>query len=291
MHALVIHNATAGDGSNGAEALVEAIQHAGYQASYQAKDDMDIGGAHDSAPDLIVVGGGDGTVAKVISHLPDRSVPLAILPTGTANNIARSLGICDLAAGLALLSSGRRRRFDVGLATWGENNARFVEAAGVGPLVAMLAAGVEADGREKIVAGREALRDAVADASRLDFTIEADGEPVCAEPLLVEVLNIGLTGPNLCFAPEADYGDGALDLVWLKSDRRVEMLAWLKHPDEGRAPLRHRRVRAAAIRGAGDFRLDDESCVLTADRTLTLRVEDRPVHILTAHPGEVDGGR
>ena len=45
------------------------------------------------AEGLVVVAGGDGTVGKVIAQMPDRGVPVAILPLGSANNIARSFNV------------------------------------------------------------------------------------------------------------------------------------------------------------------------------------------------------
>ena len=48
---------------------------------------------HGAAADLYVVAGGDGTVGKVITGIRDRNIPVAIIPSGTANNIAKSLCI------------------------------------------------------------------------------------------------------------------------------------------------------------------------------------------------------
>jgi YegS/Rv2252/BmrU family lipid kinase len=42
-------------------------------------------------PDLVVVGGGDGTVAEAVGHLAHRDIALGVLPLGTTNNFARSL--------------------------------------------------------------------------------------------------------------------------------------------------------------------------------------------------------
>ncbi|MBT2211477.1 diacylglycerol kinase family protein [Actinomadura sp. NEAU-AAG7] len=45
----------------------------------------------DLEPDLVVVGGGDGTVAEAVGHLAHRDIALGVLPLGTTNNFARSL--------------------------------------------------------------------------------------------------------------------------------------------------------------------------------------------------------
>jgi diacylglycerol kinase (ATP) len=75
--------------------------------------------------DLVLVAGGDGSVSKVACRLVAMSskVPLAVLPLGTANNFARSLGFCLSAKELIeQLNDGRCDTFDVGLARgpWGK---------------------------------------------------------------------------------------------------------------------------------------------------------------------------
>src|SRR5262245_19963348 len=47
----------------------------------------------EDVPDVVIAAGGDGTIARAARTLARRGVPLAILPLGTANNIARSLAI------------------------------------------------------------------------------------------------------------------------------------------------------------------------------------------------------
>lgn len=97
--------------------------------------------------DLVVVGGGDGTVSEVATGLLHTSMPLGILPIGTYNNIARSLGLPtnDVAAACQVLAQGQIRSIDVGQAN-GERY--FFEAAGVGLDAALFPLG------EDIKAGR-----------------------------------------------------------------------------------------------------------------------------------------
>jgi YegS/Rv2252/BmrU family lipid kinase len=52
-----------------------------------------LGQALDLRPDLLVLGGGDGTMSEAVKHLAGRDVALGVLPLGTTNNFARSLGI------------------------------------------------------------------------------------------------------------------------------------------------------------------------------------------------------
>jgi diacylglycerol kinase (ATP) len=79
--------------------------------------------------DLVIAGGGDGTIQQVAAGMFHSAVPLAILPLGTMNNIARSLGIpLDLAGALAVIAAGRLRRIDLGIV----NGMPFVEVVNVG---------------------------------------------------------------------------------------------------------------------------------------------------------------
>ncbi|WP_131742385.1 diacylglycerol/lipid kinase family protein [Actinomadura roseirufa] len=56
-------------------------------------------------PDLVVVGGGDGTVAEAVGHLAHRDIALGVLPLGTTNNFARSLEMpLDLSGAVATLA-------------------------------------------------------------------------------------------------------------------------------------------------------------------------------------------
>jgi diacylglycerol kinase (ATP) len=67
--------------------------------------------------DIVVAAGGDGLVGGVTTHIATCSLPLAILPLGTSNDIARSLNIPqDMSAATALLINGQIVEVDIGIA-------------------------------------------------------------------------------------------------------------------------------------------------------------------------------
>ena len=67
---------------------------------------------------MFVVCGGDGTVSAVARILAGTRATLGIIPVGTQNNTALSLGIpTDIAAAIAILRTGRRIKVDMGMAT------------------------------------------------------------------------------------------------------------------------------------------------------------------------------
>lgn len=68
-------------------------------------------------PDLLVVGGGDGTVSEAARHLAHRDIALGVLPLGTTNNFARALDLPPrLTGALAVLAGGKVADVDLGQA-------------------------------------------------------------------------------------------------------------------------------------------------------------------------------
>ncbi len=67
-------------------------------------------------PDLVILGGGDGTISGLVDMLVGKNVILGVLPLGTANSFARSLGLpLDIAGAVRVLSEGTPRRIDLGM--------------------------------------------------------------------------------------------------------------------------------------------------------------------------------
>jgi diacylglycerol kinase family enzyme len=169
---------------------------------------------------LVVVTGGDGTVRAVATRLIGKNIPMAIAPNGTANNIARALGIegkpFDIVAGLKM---PMRRHFDVGRvqAPWGEDY--FLEAAGYGLYASTLAAYRPEEGKS-VLRSLEAINQTLAAYEAKECRIVLDGEDLSGAYLLVEVLNTPAFGPRLKVAPEANPGDGLLEIFRIRDDDR-----------------------------------------------------------------------
>jgi YegS/Rv2252/BmrU family lipid kinase len=82
---------------------------------------------------LFIACGGDGTVSSVAKELIGTNAILGIIPTGTQNNIAYSLGIStDIASSVATLSTGRRTKIDIGNCTCDNHSTPCIEVCSVG---------------------------------------------------------------------------------------------------------------------------------------------------------------
>ena len=128
MHAVLVHNPTAGSGSHRAEALTSILKEAGYSVTACSTKECVYKEALKEQADLVLIAGGDGAVGRVVRCLPHYNTPVAILPLGTANNIARTLGIEGDAE--RLIECVRRhvtRSLDVGIASGPWGRRRFVE--------------------------------------------------------------------------------------------------------------------------------------------------------------------
>src|SRR5262245_21948678 len=129
MRITLYYNKRAGSGVS-IENLRREVEAGGHDVVQTVSKDGDLGSSLDgSSTELVVVAGGDGTVSKAANALVGRSTPLTILPVGTANNIATSLGIEGSIRQLSRRwSTGHRRAVDTGVASSTLGERRFLEA-------------------------------------------------------------------------------------------------------------------------------------------------------------------
>ncbi len=91
-----------------------------------------------SGAPMVIVGGGDGSLSCTVDEVVDRDIVFALLPLGTANSFARTLGIpLDLDGAIEVIATGRRRRIDLGMI----NGDYFANCAAMG-LSPMIGEGV-----------------------------------------------------------------------------------------------------------------------------------------------------
>ncbi|AKU97618.1 Diacylglycerol kinase-related protein [Labilithrix luteola] len=268
MRALLIHNATAGGSSHPPEALMAALKRAGFDVRYMpargkkdGKKKADV--LVEERIDLVVAAGGDGTIARTVRAIAGQPIPLAIAPLGTANNVARSLGLYgDPLDQLVRLGRPVRRKLDIGIAggAWGE--WRFVEAAGVGLFQHVLEH--DASSKDKALDKARALLLARLETGRISrpWELSLDGEMLADDFVLFEAMIMRSIGPRLRFAPTADPFDGFFDVVMVRERDKTKLQRYLRAllaGDEGATPdIETRRARHVHVRLSGaSVRIDD----------------------------------
>jgi diacylglycerol kinase (ATP) len=232
MRALLVHNPTAGTKAHDKDSIVDALHLADFKVDYVSTKDDRVKDALKDAPDLVVAAGGDGTVAYVFTHLPDHSIPIGVIPLGSANNVARSLGIAGTPQELAeQWRNGEIRPFNLMVVGGLKEEKLCTEAFGVGLIAALIerrAKGKKADGADDIRRGRRALSEILAEAEPLDIEINVDGQPWKSDLLGVEVLTIPFTGPALPLAHDADPSDPLLDVIGVERKGGEAFVEWIK---------------------------------------------------------------
>lgn len=275
MKTLLLHNPTAGDSGTAAEKLMAALHDAGFSPLYCSAKSKERDRLLGKKWDLIFVAGGDGTVAKIARALKDRKKPIAILPTGTANNIARSLGIVgEVEQLLPRLSLAHTRPLDLAVASgpWGKQI--FLEAVGLGAIAKAISQKSPRPPKPlRLNAGREELQEFVREAEAERLEIDIDGDTFAGEFLMVEILNLNFTGPGLQLAYSALPDDQMLDVVFLFESDRAKMLEWLDHhPDETPPPVAVRRGRKARLTWYGGYLRIDSDIYLPPEKPSKVRV-------------------
>jgi diacylglycerol kinase family enzyme len=292
VRALLCHNPNAGTAGGDKDSILAALKLAGYEASYASVKDDDFKKQLERSADLIVAAGGDGTIAHVLTNLPDRSVPVAILPLGTANNFARSLGIGGTPQELVeTWKLDRHCPVNVVSVTGNWGTTLFLEAYGVGAFPAFLedvSKRKKPKGADNLLKGREALQDALKDAKPIDVIMKIDGKTFERSLLGVEVCNIAFTGPGLPIASSADLGDDKLDVVFFETDERKNLIKWIDAPQEDKPPVTQRKCSKIDITWTNaPARVDDEYFEASdKEQTVEIVCEETPVHILmpVKHP-------
>ncbi|WP_425863940.1 diacylglycerol/lipid kinase family protein [Arthrobacter sp. TWP1-1] len=200
--------------------------------------------ALDAKADVVIVGGGDGTVRAVAQTLRHTEVPLGIVPLGTGNLLARnlSLDVADVAGSVQIALFGHQRHIDSGLmelensVTGAVSKHSFMVIAGLG-----MDAEVMSDTNSKLkehvgwLAYSEAGLRHMA-GPRKKVSIELDDEPAQQRKVRsVMFANCGLLPGGIDFVPDALIDDGVLDVV-VVSPRSA--LGWIAMA--GKVVFRHK---------------------------------------------------
>lgn len=180
--------------------------------------------------DLVLAAGGDGTVRAISDELAGTGVPMALLPTGTGNLLARNLQVpLDTDAALRLALSGHTRAIDVVRCTWDGGEERFVVMAGLG-LDARIMAATSDDLKRVLRSGAyvlAAMQNAVPRPFAVDVALDDDAPAASGEHRVVMALlgNVGTITGGMTIFPQATPDDGLVDLLLTGPNRIAD---WAK---------------------------------------------------------------
>jgi diacylglycerol kinase family enzyme len=246
MRVTLIHNPGSGEKALTGPDLIAAVREVGHQAAYGSTTDQPAVAKLLADPgDLVVIVGGDGTMRNVATRLIGRDVPVTLIPTGTTNNIGRTLGITGEARDLIPgWNTGHLITFDTGIVRGSSKPCPLVEGMGFGPIAVTIAAlspltDAEASAEwtaDEVRRDLKVLREVLADYPVHECRVTLDGHDLSGDYILVEAMNIRSVGPNVVLAPDADVSDGLFDLVLLSDVHREALRDYLTARLEGAHP-------------------------------------------------------
>ena len=223
---------------------------------------------------FVIVAGGDGTINAVLNALTPGRSTLAVLPVGTANVLARELGIGSLVDGIRRIAEGNSRPFSVGVIEGpGSVGQRFVLMAGIG-LDGSIVQGVRPWEKRLLKKGAyllSALR-CLLKWRRGSFTLRADGHVLKCHSVII--CNAARYGGDVVLTPEAHIFEQELNLFCITSENRRAYLRIILDLLAGRAcrECDVTRIRAIQFEIDGDspIQLDGDYCGRTPVRISTI---------------------
>ncbi|MDE6548292.1 MAG: diacylglycerol kinase family lipid kinase [Muribaculaceae bacterium] len=163
--------------------------------------------------DIVIVAGGDGTVNEVASALMHTDTSLGIIPCGSGNGLARTLGIpMDFDGAIDVIARNRPYAIDCGIA----EGLPFFCTFGVGFDAVVTEKFSTGKRRGKMQYVRSALLEYI-NFTPDNYAMEIDGEIYTEEALLIAVCNTAQYGNNAYIAPRASLTDGLLDVTVIRN--------------------------------------------------------------------------
>lgn len=174
---------------------------------------------------MFIVCGGDGTIESVAGALLNTPATLGIIPTGTRNNIALSLGIPEeISAAVALLHTGRCIKIDVGLASCCNQSRIFLETCSVGLLSALFPAADDIQHGDLTRIG-DFLATLITSPSAEIRLVMDKQRKITTHAHAVLIANLPYVGPHYPIVPEGSFDDGLLDVLVFSDQSKLDLLS------------------------------------------------------------------
>jgi len=221
--------------------------------------------------DLVIIGGGDGTISSMASTLHECALPLGLLPLGTANDLARSLGVSDdLSEAFETIALGRCQRIDLGVV----NGHYFFNVAHLGLGVKVTEELTDEVKKQwGVLSYLKALMAALARVKQFKAKISADGVRYRQRSIQMAIGNGRYYGGGNVIDDKTHIDDGKLSLYSLRPQTLWELLTLAPLLRDGRQH-QHKRV----------FNVQAEQIeIATGRKSMAIHADGEPVTHTPAH--------
>jgi diacylglycerol kinase family enzyme len=283
----LLHNPTAGNEDHDREELTSLMEKNGFECQYSSikKNWKDI----DERINFIVAAGGDGTIRKITKELLDRKLsdkawPIALLPLGTANNIAQTLDIQGSTE--EIIRSWHDtdiKAFDVGRIRGLAKAEFFLESLGYGMFPYLIKKMKKVEKKEdqapeqQIKTALEVLYEIIFSYEPKQCHLVIDGVDHSGKFLMTEIMNTQLIGPNLFLSPHGDPGDGEFEVIMIPEKDKDKLAAYISKKLKGvESPYTFHQFKAKEIVISWEgthMHVDDE--VIKIDKGVEIEIELR----------------
>jgi diacylglycerol kinase (ATP) len=197
---------------------------------------------------MFVVCGGDGTITSVARTLAGTRATLGVIPIGSQNNTALSLGIPDdIPAAIAILRSGRRIKVDMGMVTCGGITTPFLEEVSIG-LVSTLFPSADDIQHGNLARIGDFLKTlAASPPAEIHLTLD-DGQKMHDLGHVVLVSNMPYIGAHYMVGSATGFKDGLLDVLFFADLSKLELLNYV-FQGVGVENLEDARIQHFHVRG------------------------------------------
>jgi diacylglycerol kinase (ATP) len=239
---------------------------------------------------VVIAMGGDGTIGAVIRGIAGSKVRLGIIPAGTENDIAASLGIPeDLKEACALIASGHTRKLDLGqISTQKTKKFYFFMVSTIG-LTATIYPMIKEVPEGKLSGIQRAVTTFLNFDSKPTVYLTLDGESkIEVETMLVTVANTPVIGAKNLVAPDASLDDGLLDIAVYPGFSKAELLGYFaKTAHEGSTPDgRIQRYQARKIKVKTSPKLDVAAeGIILGKGTARIKILSGALRVIAPEPG------
>ncbi|PIG95200.1 lipid kinase [Gloeocapsopsis sp. IPPAS B-1203] len=182
--------------------------------------------------DLVIIGGGDGTLNAAVDGLVTTQLPLGILPLGTANDLARTLGIPkSLSAACQIIARGHVQHIDLGCV----NGKHFFNVASLGLSVQITQRLTkETKRRWGVFAYAITAIEAMWRSRPFHAEIRLNGKTIQLKTIQIAIGNGRYYGGGMAIVHDAKINDQRLDVYSLEIQHWWQMLALLPALRRGR---------------------------------------------------------
>lgn len=241
---------------------------------------------------IVIAMGGDGTIEAVMRGLIDSKARLGIIPTGTENNIAKSLGIPqDLEEACALIISDNTLKLDLGqVKTRKGKKFIFFEMATIGLSAAIYpSANKVASG--KLASIKDAAMTLIHQETKPKIFLTLDGESkIEVETMVVMVSNTPVFGKNFMVAPQASLEDGLLDISVYPDFSKAELLAYyaavMNEGYSGDGKVQHYQAHKLKIKTTPKLEVMADGVALGSG-AVSIKARQGALRVITAKKGPV----